>query len=303
MKTFERLLHFESKDFEIRKEFCSLIGELTEDERSGLTQQLKEQGGTRDAMVVGEWMEAGSPVRVLVDGHNRLEICQAEGLTWHTKTIRFEGESDAKVWMIQNQLARRNITTGQRAALADELARNMKQRHQKRHPDQKLTDVGELRSDLSDWFDVDNPPTKAAADAAGVSSESLRKARAVRKEGAPEDYEAMRSGDINLETAYRRTRPTRKSVPTPEPAEKPEDAIRPPEWVSNPPAHAKAVEAAVGIFNAVYEEGILCGWAVSGRLTQILEAKDRAIYIAARLLGPLIPQDKDDDPPRKEPTQ
>ena len=55
---------------------------------------------------------------VIVDGHNRYEICTALGIEYETVNKDFETREDAKIWIIKNQLSRRNISSFTRVELA-----------------------------------------------------------------------------------------------------------------------------------------------------------------------------------------
>lgn len=46
---------------------------------------------------------------VIIDGHNRYEICTKHDLPYETKEIEFDSKDDAKIWIIKNQLGRRNL--------------------------------------------------------------------------------------------------------------------------------------------------------------------------------------------------
>ena len=85
---------------------------LTDDERRGLEQSLKREG-CRDALVV--WKNDGK--WTLLDGQNRFEICEANGIQYRTVERRFDSKEDALDWVIDNQLGKRNITTESRAYL------------------------------------------------------------------------------------------------------------------------------------------------------------------------------------------
>jgi hypothetical protein len=61
----------------------------------------------RDALVV--WKEE----QTLLDGHNRHDICTKHGLPYKTVELSLPDMHAAKVWMIDNQLGRRNLTEGQ----------------------------------------------------------------------------------------------------------------------------------------------------------------------------------------------
>ena len=92
----------------IDKEFQSLIPPLTKEEYDGLKQSILEEG-CRDALVL--WNNT------LVDGHNRYEICKANDVPFETVQKKFATRDDVKLWMIGNQLSRRNINNYARTTL------------------------------------------------------------------------------------------------------------------------------------------------------------------------------------------
>jgi len=93
----------------VDNEFAGLIAPLTAEERQQLEANLIAHG-CRDALVV--WR--GS----LLDGHNRLEICNRHGLAYEITEIELPDRESAKLWIEENQIGRRNLTLDQRAALA-----------------------------------------------------------------------------------------------------------------------------------------------------------------------------------------
>ncbi|MCL2078355.1 MAG: hypothetical protein FWH17_00775 [Oscillospiraceae bacterium] len=47
---------------------------------------------------------------VLIDGHNRYAICTEHGIDFETSYKEFQTREDALIWVISNQVARRNLT-------------------------------------------------------------------------------------------------------------------------------------------------------------------------------------------------
>ena len=82
---------------------------MTAEERSQLEANLVAHG-CRDALVVWRGL--------LLDGHNRLEICSRNGIAFETTEIDLPDRESAKLWIEENQIGRRNLTTDQRAAVA-----------------------------------------------------------------------------------------------------------------------------------------------------------------------------------------
>ncbi|MFP4094261.1 MAG: ParB N-terminal domain-containing protein [Cyclobacteriaceae bacterium] len=100
-------IHFE--DIQIKAELQNFITPLSEDSR----QQLEENivmNGCLDPLTL--WDRKNSEL-VLVDGHNRYAICQKHGIPFKVRIIRFKTEEEAKDWMINHQLGRRNLNPDQ----------------------------------------------------------------------------------------------------------------------------------------------------------------------------------------------
>ena len=94
----------------IDPEFKTLIPPLLPVERAGLEASILDEG-CRDALVV--WRGRN----ILVDGHNRYEICTKHGISFEIVEIELAGRDEAIDWIYQNQLARRNLTDEKRSYL------------------------------------------------------------------------------------------------------------------------------------------------------------------------------------------
>lgn len=87
-------------DIRIDKEFQALIPPLAAEERKQLEENILAEG-CRDPLVV--WNG------VIVDGHNRYEICTRNKVKFRTVEMQFDSRDDAKIWIIKNQFGRRNL--------------------------------------------------------------------------------------------------------------------------------------------------------------------------------------------------
>lgn len=92
----------------INSDLRAFIPSLENNELEALENSLLEQG-CRDALVV--WND------VLIDGHHRYDLCQKHGIEFKTHNIHFEDIDDAKIWMVENQRGRRNLSTFSRVEL------------------------------------------------------------------------------------------------------------------------------------------------------------------------------------------
>lgn len=138
-------------------EFKALIPPLSPDEYSQLEANILADG-CRDPLVV--W--AGE--NVLIDGHNRYEICTRHGIGFNTVEHEFADRDAAMDWMDANQLGRRNITPDQFTLLLGRRYNRQKQR---------------LGGQLPKGVDQIEPPVSTAEKLAtehGVSAATVKRA-------------------------------------------------------------------------------------------------------------------------------
>mgnify|MGYP000089269522 len=86
---------------EIDPEFKTLIRPLRKDEYLQLEVNLAVDG-CREPIIT--WNN------IIVDGHNRYEICNRLHIPYAIREMPFENREQAIVWICSNQLGRRNIT-------------------------------------------------------------------------------------------------------------------------------------------------------------------------------------------------
>ena len=92
-------------DLTINPEFRNLIPPISREELQELEQSILSEG-CRDAIVV--WNDT------ILDGHNRYEICNRHQIGFRTIGKEFRSKKEAKIWIIRNQLARRNLSLYER---------------------------------------------------------------------------------------------------------------------------------------------------------------------------------------------
>ncbi len=86
---------------EVDPEFKALIRPLRKDEYLQLEVNLSIDG-CRDPIIT--WNN------IIIDGHNRYEICNRLHIPYAVREMPFENRERAIVWICSNQLGRRNIT-------------------------------------------------------------------------------------------------------------------------------------------------------------------------------------------------
>ena len=164
----------------------SLIPPLTPEEYAQLEANLRADG-CRDPLII--WAEE----QVLLDGHNRLQICERHGLDFSLQEISLASLDEAKAWLIANQLGRRNLTPEQMSYYRGEQY-NLQKRQGKRtditsdQSDQKSQTTAER---LADQHHVSAPTIRRDgyyADGIEVLAQVL----------GPEVRQAILAGDIPL---------------------------------------------------------------------------------------------------------
>lgn len=91
----------------IDREFKNLIPALSPEEREQLQANIVEHGGARDPLVVWQRDDADD---ILLDGHNRYDICERLGLPYEVEHLEFNDRDEAADWIDRNQLGRRNLS-------------------------------------------------------------------------------------------------------------------------------------------------------------------------------------------------
>lgn len=173
----------------IDEEFKSLIPPLTPEEFAGLKQSIQNEG-CRDPLVL--WGD------ILIDGHNRYDICSKRDIPFQTVQREFESREKAIEWIILNQFGRRNLPIHERARLALRLKPVIAERAKENQ--------GE-RTDICQKSDRSSIDTKQElAKAAGVSHDTIAKVERIEADAPAPVVQASRKGEISVNSAYQVTK-------------------------------------------------------------------------------------------------
>ncbi|MCA1323335.1 hypothetical protein [Herbaspirillum sp. alder98] len=191
----------------INEELKKYIDPLTPNEYAALERSILAEG-CRDALVL--WGE------VLVDGHNRFEICSKYELPYQTvQNDSFSSIDDVLLWMIDNQLGRRSVSDFQRGMLAlrkrDIMAARTRATAKPAATDEAATADGASDDPAAPAATGDDPPWETTGEpiktrddiarAAGISTTTIGQIDRIRKTAAPELVEAVRTGAISINAA------------------------------------------------------------------------------------------------------
>lgn len=175
---------------EINPTFQALIPPLSDEEREQLEANLLKEG-CRDPLVV--WGD------VLVDGHNRFEICTKHQIPFETVNKAFVSETEAKNWIIYNQLGRRNISPYVRTQLSLLLKPEI-ERQAKKHQG-KRNDLLLKSAKSSKQHDEPINTRKLLAKLANVSPDTVMKVEKIEEQAIAEVISKAKAGNISINAA------------------------------------------------------------------------------------------------------
>lgn len=170
-------------------EFRSLIPPLQHEELQLLEQSIIEEG-CREPLTV--WAEAG----ILLDGHNRFDICTRLGLAYELRELSFDSREAAFDWMDRNQLGRRNLTPLGLSMLRGRIYERVKKPEGGNRPRRKDEPLPQNEAVATSRVSA------AVAEGLGVSHATIeRDARLVRaveslKPTVPDIVQRVMSGDV-----------------------------------------------------------------------------------------------------------
>ncbi|MBR7801319.1 hypothetical protein [Undibacterium fentianense] len=174
----------------INQELRDYIDPLTTHEYLALERSLLREG-CRDALVL--WGET------LIDGHNRYAICQKHSIPFTTKqNDQFSSIEDVMLWMIDNHLARRSVSSFQRGVLALRKKEIITSRRKNKSSQEKAAEAEQVAKE-PDPVSVET--REEIAKVAGLSKPAVAQIEKIRKAATPELVEAVRAGTISINTA------------------------------------------------------------------------------------------------------
>lgn len=176
----------------VDSEFRSLIPPLTDDEYSILESSIVNEG-CRDALVT--WNG------ILVDGHNRYEICIKHNIPFETIQKEFDDRNSVIEWIILNQFGRRNLPIHERGRLALRLKPVIAEKAKDKEIERKTTFQKSEKS-----FMPQINTTKEIAKIAGVSHDTIAKVETIENKAPEVIVNASRKGDISVNSAYQVTK-------------------------------------------------------------------------------------------------
>ena len=206
---------------ELITKFENVVAKHSDRELEMLTENILEHG-VLDAIKV--WGN------VIIDGHARYHICKEYGIPFETKEMNFNSEGEAIIWIIKNQLGRRNLTPFQRCEMVLKFEPEIKVEVERR----RRAAISVYRSTgIKSEENSDSRKSMAIlADMAGVSRTSMNMVRKILEIGDEETKRRVRAGEISIHFAYNSLLCKYVPASQSEEAEKAEEAAMPFETIS-----------------------------------------------------------------------
>lgn len=183
----------ECRQLTVDEEFKSLIPTLTDQEYDALSESL-DKNGCLDPITV--WNDT------IVDGHNRYQLCRLRKTPFWINRLEFENRDEVKVWILNHQLSRRNLTNFQKCELALKLKEMISQ---KAKENQRSRGVVSQKSANP----IDTRET--LANIAGVSHDTLSKVEKIIENAPEKEIQRLRNGEAKINTVYSRLKSSEKN--------------------------------------------------------------------------------------------
>lgn len=132
----------------------------------------------------------------LIDGHNRLEICEKNNMDYAVDYMEFPDRDAVKAWIIRNQFGRRNLTPYQRAELALKLEPLVAAKAKERQGER--TDIVQNSAPSEEFGKTRDKVARAA----GVSHDTIHKVKTIQKKAPEEVKQKLRAGEMSINKAY-----------------------------------------------------------------------------------------------------
>lgn len=176
----------------IYKELQNLMPPLTDDEFNQLEINCINEG-IREPLVM--WGE------ILVDGHNRYQIAQEHGLDFKTIQKEFDSIDDVKIWIIDNQKGRRNLTDFVKFELEQVRANILKKRGIEARSLNLVQNSDDTEKSVIDFSDGATT-RKVISDNLGWSEGKYAMANKVMNEVDEDTKIALRTGETTINKEY-----------------------------------------------------------------------------------------------------
>ena len=177
-------------DLIIDPEFAALVPSPDREELERLEASIKKEGCT-DSLIVWNGM--------IINGHNRYIICKKLGIPFaYVERDDFSDRNTVKAWIIERQLARRNLTKYQKSKLAIAFEPILKAQAKARQAQAGREKLPQNSAEAPEERETRNK----VAEIAGVSRDTIARVKKIEEADDEEIKEQLEAGTISINKAY-----------------------------------------------------------------------------------------------------
>jgi len=181
---FSNYIPHEEHKLTINPEYLSLVPRPTDEEYKALEADIVEKGRATEPIKINSKNE-------ILDGHTRYEICEKHNLPYDTKTMSFPSVFDEKIFVVETNLLRRNLTPYQRFELNLILAPFLS----------KKGEENMLKGTLVS-FETRVDTIGEIADRSGLGRATAARAMKIDEEGLDSEKQKARSGQESISKVF-----------------------------------------------------------------------------------------------------
>lgn len=192
------------KDLRIDEELRAVIPPLDTDAYKALELSLLKDGYKGAPICV--WGD------VIVDGHNRYEICTKHNIPFEVQEMEFASKDDVIQWMLQTQIARRNLNKAQMIQIVERYRPKIEEQARKNQ-------MSGLKQNANDTV-LEKVPKRESihtsevlADMASVSEKYYRNCVKVLESDDEPLKQKMLNGEISIGAAFKKLNKNKKDKP------------------------------------------------------------------------------------------
>lgn len=193
-----------SKEYKIDSELQCVMPQLSEEEYAELENSLLQDGFKGSPIII--WQD------IIIDGHNRYEICQKHNIPYEVKELEFNNKEEVIQWMIRAQLGRRNLTPLQRIKLVE----TYRPVYEKQAAQNKSANGGNKKSESEKSTTPIKPKEKIdvrakLASDAGVSTNTYSKGKKILDSNNTELIRQVENGEKTINKAFNEIKEAEKA--------------------------------------------------------------------------------------------
>lgn len=198
------------KEYKIDPELNEVLPDLSDEDYKALEESLLTEGFKGAPIIIWQGKD------IIIDGHNRYQICKKHNIPFEAKEIEFSNKDEVTLWMVKQQMGRRNLTPLQRIELAEKyrpMYRKKAKENQGTRNDLKNNITANLPQSSSNSDKKRNSTVdKQLSDIAGTSERTYRMGAKILNSGDETLIGEVKSGEKTINRAYNELKEKSKSA-------------------------------------------------------------------------------------------